>query len=228
MIGGSSGMGLASAVLMAKLGYEIVIASRSKEKLDQAIETIGSGEAHALNILNEEEISLFFSRLGPFDHLVISAADFVMGPFLELKLDQARAFFDSKFWGPYCAAKYGAPKMRKGGSITFFSGIASQKPSSNMAVASSINGAIESLARALALELAPLRVNGIAPGTVVTPVWNTVPEKERLAYFDQEGSRLPIGRVATSDDIAQAVRFLIECRNMTGQIIYCDGGALLL
>ncbi len=227
IIGGSSGMGLAAAVQMSQLGYEVVIASRSKEKLDQAIKTIGKGESHVLDILEEGDVIRFFSHLGPFDHLVISAADFIMGPFLELSIQEARRFFDSKFWGQYCVAKYGAPKIRKGGSITFFSGIASQRPPLNLAAASSINGAIESLTRALALELAPLRVNAIAPGTVATPIWDSVPEKERLARFKSVGEKLLVGRVGQPEDIAEVVRFLIECGYMTGQVIYCDGGQSL-
>ena len=228
IIGGSSGMGLASATFMGKLGYEIVIASRSKEKLDHAIKTIGKGEAKILDTSKESHVIDFFSSIEPFHHLVISAADFIMGPFLELSMQEAKRFFDSKFWGQYCVAKYGAKKILKGGSITFFSGVAGQKPVSNLSVASAINGAIESLTRALALELAPIRVNAIAPGIVATPVWDSMPEKERFAYFQKAGQKLPCGRIGQPEDIAQIVRFLIECGYATGDVIFCDGGDRLI
>jgi NAD(P)-dependent dehydrogenase (short-subunit alcohol dehydrogenase family) len=228
VIGGSSGMGLAAAILMGKLGYEVVIASRSKEKLGSAIKAVGSGEAHVLDVCDEDAVNAFFSSLAPFHHLVVSAADFVMGPFLELSVKEARRFFDSKFWGQYVVAKYGAKKIQKGGSITFFSGIASQKPVPNLAVASSINAAIEGLTRALAFELAPIRVNAISPGTISTPVWNSVPEKERLAYFKEVSQKLPAGRIGQPEDIAEAVRFLVECGYVTGEVIYCDGGDRLI
>lgn len=228
VIGGSSGIGLATAKVMADLGYEILIASRSKEKLDKAIHTIGQGKGLVLDISKEDSIIEFFSSLESFHHLVISAADFITGPFLELSLQEARRFFDSKFWGQYCAAKYGAKKIQKGGSITFFSGVASQKPAPQLTVASAINGAIESLTRALAVELAPIRVNAIAPGTIHTPVWDTVSEKERSAYFQAASQKLPARRIGQPEDIAQAVRFLIECGYITGDVIYCDGGDRLV
>ena len=98
----------------------------------------------------------------------------------------------------------------------------------HFAAGSAINAAIEGLTRALALELAPLRVNAIAPGTVVTPVWNSVPEKERLAEFERTAERLPVKKVGQPEDIAQAVRFLIECGYATGSIVYVDGGSLIL
>lgn len=221
-------MGLATAALMRKEGYEITIASRSKEKLEAAVKIIGEAKSCVLDVTSETEIQDFFNSHPVFDHLVISAADFVMGPFLDLSVKDARKFFDSKFWGQYCVAKYAAPKMQKKGSITFFSGIAGQKPFLNMAVASAINAAIEGLTRTLALELSPLRVNAIAPGTVATAIWNGVAEKEKSAFFQKISETLPARRVGQPEDIAQVVKFLIACEYMTGEVISCDGGASLL
>jgi NAD(P)-dependent dehydrogenase (short-subunit alcohol dehydrogenase family) len=228
VVGGSSGMGLAIATLMRKEGYEITIASRSKEKLAQAVKVIGKAESYVLDVTQEAETQAFFDSHPVFDHLIISAADFVMGPFLELSLKEARQFFDSKFWGQYTVAKYAAPKMRENGSITFFSGIAGQKPFLNMAVASAINAAIEGLTRTLALELAPLRVNAIAPGTIATPIWSGVSEEEKKSFFQKISETLPAGRVGQPEDIAQVIKFLIACEYMTGQVISCDGGACLI
>ena len=221
-------MGLAAAKLLYSLGHEIVIAGRSEEKLQAAVKNIGKAEMRVLDITKEHEIAQFFDSVGDFDHLVTSAADFIMGPFLTMTLHDAKRFFDSKFWGQYLAAKLGAPHIRKGGSITFFCGIAGQKPFPHFAAGSAINAAIEGLTRALALELAPLRVNAIAPGTVVTPVWNTVPEKERIEEFKRTAERLPVKKVGQPEDIAQAVRFLIERNYATGSIVYVDGGSLIL
>lgn len=227
VVGGSSGIGLAAASLMSASGYEVAIASRSLEKLKKAKEVSHAKEIYPLDILREEEVAHFFSSFTPFDHLVISAADFIMGPFLTLETSEARRFFDSKFWGQYLVAKYGAPKLKKGGSITFFSGVASQKPIAGLSVASAINGAVESLTRALAVELSPIRVNAIAPGTIITPVWDSMPKAEREAYFEKEGKSLPTGRVGKPEDIAKVVHFLIECGYITGEVIYCDGGKKL-
>lgn len=224
IIGGSSGIGLASALLLKEKGYEVAIAGRFKEKLESAKAQLGKAETYILDVTKEKEVSHFFSAIKPFHHLVISAAGFTMGPFLEMELSEAKSFFDSKFWGQYMAAKYGAKKIEKGGSITFFSGILGQKPSIGLSVASAINGAVESLTRALALELAPVRVNAISPGTIETPVWDIMPEKDKLSYFRETGQKLPAGRVGKPKDIAQAVLFLIECGYVTGDVLCCDGG----
>lgn len=228
IIGGSSGMGLSAAKMLYAIGHDIVIASRSKEKLQQAVMAIGEAESHVLDTRDEQELARFFDALGPFDHLVTTAAGLAMGPFLKIPLSEAKQFFDSKFWGQYLAAKLGAPHIRKGGSITLFCGVAGQKPFPNFAAGCAINAAIEGLTRALSLELSPLRVNAISPGTVVTPVWDSLPEKERMREFEESAKRLPAKRVGQPEDIAHAVRYLIECPYATGSIVYVDGGARII
>ncbi len=228
LIGASSGMGLATAKMLHSLGHDIVIASRSQDKLQEAKKVIGKVESYVLDVTKEKDIAQFFDSVGSFDHLVTSAAIFVMGPFLKLPLEEAKRFFDSKFWGQYLAAKHGAPHIRKGGSITFFCGVAGQKPFMNFAAGSAINAALEGLTRALALELAPIRVNAVSPGTVVTPVWDVVPEQERLKEFEETANRLPAKKVGQPEDIAQAVAYLIQCSYATGSIVYVDGGARII
>lgn len=124
-------MGLAAAQLLHAQGHDVVIAGRSKEQLEQAVHAIGKAESHPLDATDEEQLARFFQTVGPFDHLVTTAADFVMGPFLQMPIEEAKRFFDSKFWGQYQAAKYSAPHMKKGGSITFFCGVAGQRPFPN-------------------------------------------------------------------------------------------------
>lgn len=205
-----------------------MIASRSKKKLDQAVNEIGKAKSYVLDVTQEKEVLGFFQSVGPFDHLVTTAADFLMGSFLEMPFSDAKAFFESKFWGQYIAAKAGAPHLLKGGSITFFCGIAGHRPFPHFSVGSAINSAIEGLTRALALELAPIRVNAVSPGTVVTPVWNQLSEKERSEEFEKTAKRLPVQRVGQPEDIAETVLYLIRCGYMTGSVIYVDGGALLV
>lgn len=228
VIGGSSGMGLAVARLSYEKGDEVIIASRSPEKLEKARKQIGDVQTYALDATQEKDLSAFFSSIGSLDHLVLTAADFVMGPFTQMPLEAAKHFFDSKFWSQYLAAKQAAPRMRPGGTITFFCGIAGQKPFSQFAAGCAINAAIEGLTRALAVELGPIRVNAIAPGTIVTPVWDSVPEQERLAQFKQTAQKLPVKRVGGPEDVARAVRYLMECEFATGSIVYVDGGERLI
>ena len=221
-------MGLAAAKMLSSLGHEVVIASRSQGNLEKAKKEIGNAKSYVLDIVKEKEVARFFETVGPFDHLITSAANFILGPFLKLPVEEARQFFDNKFWGQYLAARYGAPHIRKGGSITFFCGTAGQKPFPNFSAGAAINAALEGLTRALALELAPIRVNAIAPGTVVTPVWDTVPEQERLKEFEETGKRLPVRRVGNPEDIAQAVVYLIQCGYATGSVVYVDGGGMII
>jgi NAD(P)-dependent dehydrogenase (short-subunit alcohol dehydrogenase family) len=228
VIGGSSGMGLAIAQACYEKGEEVIIASRSLDKLKKAQKQIGSVQIHVLDATQEKELSQFFSSLGYLDHLVTTAADFVQGPFTEMTLETAKRLFDSKFWSQYLAAKQASPYLRKGGTITFFSGAAAQKPIPHFASGCAINAAIEGLARALAVELSPIRVNVISPGTIVTPVWDSVPEKERLAAFAAAAQELPVKRVGQPEDIARAVRYLIECGFATGSVVYVDGGFRLV
>jgi NAD(P)-dependent dehydrogenase (short-subunit alcohol dehydrogenase family) len=224
VIGGSSGIGLSISKLMAKSGYELVIASRSKVRLAKAKEEIGKVEVHLLDVTIESHIAEFFAKIDPFDHLVISAADFFMGSFLKGETRDARKYFDSKFWGQYCTAKYAAPKLRKDGSITFFSGAANQKPLVHFSAGTAINAAVEGLCRALALELSPIRVNTISPGVVVTPLWESISKEDSKALFEHTAQTLPAKRVGKPEAIAEAARFLIECNYATGTVVHVDGG----
>ena len=139
-----------------------------------------------------------------------------------------RAYFDSKFWGQYNAAKHGAPLIRKGGSITFFGGTANQKPLCSFAFGSALNAAIEGLTRGLALELAPIRVNAIAPGIIETPAWDLMDKKERASVFKQAGEKLLTRRIGQPEDIAEAAIYLMNCGFATGSVLYVDGGDRLV
>jgi NAD(P)-dependent dehydrogenase (short-subunit alcohol dehydrogenase family) len=98
----------------------------------------------------------------------------------------------------------------------------------NFSAGSAINAALEGLTRALALELSPIRVNAICPGTVVTPVWDVLSKQQRLKEFEETAERLPAKRVGQPEDIAQAVSYLIQCGFATGSIVYVDGGARII
>jgi NAD(P)-dependent dehydrogenase (short-subunit alcohol dehydrogenase family) len=226
VVGGSSGIGLASAKAMAESGARVVIAARSEEKLDKARQSIPVPvEARRLDMTDDASIESFFAAIGRLDHLVITASEAALGRFVEIDTAAARRFFDSKFWGPYAVARHAAPRIARDGSITFFSGAAGSRASPGFSCGSAVNAAIEALSRTLAVELAPVRVNTISPGLVHTPVWESlVSLAERDALFADASAKLPSGRIGRSEEIADAVLFLIRNAYTTGTTLFVDGG----
>lgn len=172
IVGGTSGIGLAGAKAVADHGAHVIIIGRSEKKLRAALEQItGKNEGHALDFTVEENVSRFFGKLGSLDHLVVTAGGNVLpASFVEAETSLARSVLEGKFWVQYNTAKHGAKHINPGGSITLFSGLFSRKPSKGFVALAANNGAIESLGRALAVELAPIRVNVISPGLVDTPI----------------------------------------------------------
>ncbi len=229
IIGGSSGIGLATAHAAAEAGAYVLIAGRSREKLHKAMEEIsGDVDGHTLDVTKEDEVRDFFAGIGTLDHLVTTAASGVTGPFLQLESAVVREVFESKFWGQYFAARYGAPRIQPGGSITMFAGVASEKPLPGLVAYAAVNGAIEGLCRTLALELSPVRVNVVSPGIVMTPAYSGMSEPERHALFESLAEKLPVRRVGQPDDVAQAVLYLMRNGYTTGTVVSVDGGHRLI
>jgi NAD(P)-dependent dehydrogenase (short-subunit alcohol dehydrogenase family) len=228
VIGGSSGIGLAAAKAAAAEGAQVIIASRSEEKLRKAAAEIkGDVECIPANTLEEASLKALFDRAGEFDHLVTPGSEAAWGPFLEMDLGAAKSGFDSKFWGQYQAAKYGAPKIRPGGSITLFSGAYSQRPGRGASLLGAINSAVEGLGRALAVELSPIRVNVVSPGLVDTPIYSGMPEEKRKSMFNAVAGANLVKRIGTPEDIAKTVLYLMGNGYTTGSTLYVEGGILL-
>jgi NAD(P)-dependent dehydrogenase (short-subunit alcohol dehydrogenase family) len=228
IIGGSSGMGLATARLAVAGGAQVVIASRSREKLEKARGQIGGPvEALTLDAREEAAVQAFFGQVGEFDHLTTPGSEVQGGPFLSRDTAAVRADFDSKFWGQYLAARYGAPLIRPGGSIVFFAGIYSQRPPAGASVFAAINSAIEGLARALAVELAPIRVNAVSPGLVDTPIYAGIAPDAKERMMQAYAAAAPAGRAARPEEVAQSVLYLMTNSFTTGSTLYVDGGYTL-
>ncbi len=228
IVGGSSGIGLATAKLAAAQCARVVIGSRHKDKLDRAVQEIGLGvEAFQVDFTDENSLRRFFEEVGEFDHLATPAASITGGPFLTLDTAIARRTFDSKFWGQYNAAKHGAPRIRDGGSIVLFSGVYGHRPPAGVAPIAAVNGAVEALGRALAVELAPIRVNVVSPGITDTPVWDRMPPEQKAEVFRQAAEALPLKRIARPEEIAYAVIYLMTNTFTTGTTVYPDGGLTL-
>jgi NAD(P)-dependent dehydrogenase (short-subunit alcohol dehydrogenase family) len=230
VVGGSSGIGLAVAQLAAAQGAEVVIASSNAERVQKAVESIGPGaQGHAVDVSDERAIATFFTKLGSFDHLVFTAGDSLqLQELASTDLQQARRAFELRYWAALAAVKYGNPHIRREGSIVLTTGIAGQRPRKGWVLAASVCGTIEALTRALAIELAPIRVNAVSPGMVRTNLWQNMSAKERAERYESVGKSLPVGRVGEASDIAQAYLFLMQEGFATGQTVVVDGGAVLV
>jgi NAD(P)-dependent dehydrogenase (short-subunit alcohol dehydrogenase family) len=224
VVGGSSGIGLATAELAKAAGAEVIIASRSAEKLKAAADKIGV-KAIAVDVTNDDSVVNLFRASGPVDHVVVTAAQLKTGPFKTVAMEDVRATMEGKFWGAWRVAR--AAEINAGGSITLVSGFLSVRPRPNSAIVGAANGAIESLTRGLALELAPVRVNCVSPGIIDTPIRAGMPEAARLDMLGKIAAALPVGRVGVADDIARQIMTFMTVGFASGSIVYIDGGALV-
>jgi NAD(P)-dependent dehydrogenase (short-subunit alcohol dehydrogenase family) len=170
-------------------------------------------------------IEAFFSAHAAWDHVVVSAAQTASGPVRTLPLADATAAMESKFWGAYRVAR--AAEITDGGSLTLVSGYLSVRPSTNAVLQGAINSALEGLARGLALELSPIRVNAISPGTIDTPLWSKMDDAKRKELFAAAAAGLPAKRIGQPDDIAQAAIYLMKTPFATGSTVRVDGGGAI-
>jgi NAD(P)-dependent dehydrogenase (short-subunit alcohol dehydrogenase family) len=229
VLGGSSGIGLATAQAAAKEGASVVIVSSRQTRVDEAVATVPGAEGYAVNLTDTAAVEAFFARIGAFDHLVFTAGETLqLGPLASTDLATARQFFELRYWGAYLAAKHGSSHIRPGGSIVFTSGLAGQRPRAGWASGASICSAMEGLTRALAVELAPVRVNIVSPGMVKTPLWAGMTEAERTALYQRMEDNLLVGHVGEPEEIAEAYLYLMRQSYGTGQVIVVDGGGTLV
>jgi NAD(P)-dependent dehydrogenase (short-subunit alcohol dehydrogenase family) len=228
IIGGTSGLGFAAAQAAVAANASVVVASHSRTRLDRALAELPDGtQGHLLDVTDEQDVRDFFDRLGPFDHLVYTAGEpLINAPLAATDIAAARRFFEIRYFGALTAAKYAAPLLRPGGSIVLTSGIASTRPQAGTVVASSVVAAVEGLTRALAVELAPIRVNAVVPSIIRTGLWSTLPDPEEL--YSAVAKTLPLGRVGTPEDVAQAYLYLLTNPHTTGTLLTIDGGAVLV
>lgn len=225
VIGGSSGIGMAVAAAALAEGADVTIAGRTEERLAQASGTLGNVRAVQLDTADADGLAAFFETEEAFDHILVSAAQTPTGPVRRLGVAEARAAMDSKFWGAYVVAR--VAKIADGGSLTFVSGFLAERPSASSVLQGAINAALEALARGLALELAPVRVNTISPGLIDTPLWSRMDEEARKALFAKVGASLPAGRVGVPEDIANAAIYLMTTGFATGSVVRVDGGGVI-
>ncbi|HEY6901166.1 MAG TPA: SDR family oxidoreductase [Puia sp.] len=242
ILGGSAGIGLATAKAAAAEGAHITIVSSNKQRIDQALQQLPAGsKGFAVDLSKEQNIKEFFDQFsssnqaagsdhaGSFDHLLYTAGENLsLSPIADTDIDQARSFFTIRYWGAFATVKYAAPHINPGGSIGLIGGIASPRPGKGWSVASSICAAMEGFVRAMAVELAPIRVNLVAPGVVRTDLWGLLSETDRNQLFKTVGDSLPVKRIGEAEDIAQTFTYLMKQGYCTGQVLVVDGGNVLV
>ena len=230
VLGGSSGIGLSTAQAAAKAGASVAIVSSRQERVDQALKSLPAGaEGRVADLASEPAMQNLFATIGSFDHLVFTAGESLeLGPLAQTGIEQAQRFFQLRYWGAFMAAKYGSPKIRAGGSIVFTSGLAGSRPHSGWSLGASICSAMEGLTRALAVELAPLRVNIVCPGVVKSPLWANMKETDRDALYRGMADKLLVGHVGETDEVAKAYLYLMDQTYGTGQVLVVDGGGALV
>ena len=225
VVGGTSGMGLATARLVAQLGARVVAAGRRPLEEREPLEGV---EQARVDTTEEASVQALFDEVGELDHLFVSSSPGSPGPLLEQDLADARTFIDGKLLGSWMCARYAAPRMRAGGSITFVTGCAVLRPPRHAAMVVAAFAAVEALSRALALELGPLRVNTIRPGYTDSEMWSRLPPGERERLRQAVAATVPAGRMGTPEDIAHAAVFLMTSRQTTGAVLEVSGGEPLV
>ncbi|MES2131630.1 MAG: SDR family oxidoreductase [Bacteroidota bacterium] len=230
ILGGTSGIGLATAQALAKQEANVVIVSGNKQRVEAALVHLPKGtEGHTVDLSKEEAIKAFFGKIGNFDHLVYTAGENLkLGTIDSIDLQEARDFFNIRYWGAFAAVKYGSPHINTGGSIILTSGIAAVRPNKGWSLGSSICSAMEGFCKAIAVELAPIRVNIVSPGVVETNLWNNIPEEDRKGLYTHMTSTLPVKFVGQAEDLAKTYVYLMTQNYATGQTVIVDGGNVLV
>ena len=229
IIGGSSGIGLASARQLISIGHKVTIAGRNGQRLEVARETLrGDISTLVMDAADAESVQGAFGRVASLDHLVLALGSGKGGgPFASVSLAEVRQGFEEKVYPHFACAQAALPLLRKAGSITFIAAVTAHAAMPGTAGIGAANAAIAGLVPILAAELRPLRVNGVSPGVIDTPWWDFLSGPQKAPVFAEYAAKTPVGRVGQPDDVARAVAFLISDDFMSGHTIVCDGGLRL-
>lgn len=229
ILGGTSGIGLATARRAAEAGASVTIASRRPESIERALGILPAGVVgRAVDAASGDAVAALFDEVGSFDHLVYTAGENLVGrPLSDYSVAQAQEFFGLRVFHALDAVRLAVPHLSARGSITLTSGTAAYKGGPGWTLGTATSGAIVSVARSLAVELAPLRVNVVAPGVVRSPLWDGLSDADREGMYAGLASSLPLGRVAEPDDIAKAFLALMDQDYVTGTVSVVDGGTLV-
>jgi NAD(P)-dependent dehydrogenase (short-subunit alcohol dehydrogenase family) len=230
VIGGSSGIGRAIAQGVIREGARVVAASSNADKVAAAVKQLGASASGAqLDVSDEAAVARFFENAGAFDHIAFTAGDWTHaapGPLANLDLAKAANALRIRYWGAIAVAKHGASRLPPGGSYTITNGMLAHQPMKGMPLVTAGSAAVEFLAKGLAVDLAPIRVNCVCPGLIRTEMWDAFPEgyRERL---EKTAERQLVSRPGTPAEAAESYLYLMRNTYVTGQVMYVEGGSSL-
>lgn len=229
VLGGTSGLGLAVARAAAEAGADVVIGSRSASSVNRALAQLPDKVAGLpVDVTSADALAGFFAEVGEFDHLVYTAGDeLVRLPIADYTPEQGQRFFEIRLFRALDAVRLALPTVSRSGSITLTSGSAAYRGGAGLVLGAAVSGAMISAGRSLAIELAPIRVNVVAPGVVRTPLWSGMPDDAQAKLFAWADSQTLLGRIAVPEDVAKAYLHLMDQNSMTGTVTLVDGGSLL-
>ncbi|MEV4759664.1 SDR family oxidoreductase [Micromonospora sp. NPDC049559] len=232
IVGGTSGLGLAVAQAVAARGATPIVASRSNTSVDRALDSLPNvAEGTTVDLGNPESVERLVAQAGPIDHLVYTAGEPLQLTMLpDLTTEVAKSFWETRYFGALAVIRAVtiANALRETGSIVLTGGNAGRRPGPGWAAPASLCGAMEALARELALELAPIRVNVVVPGVTRSPLWAGMPADQAEAMYEGIAAGLPVRRVGEPADVALSYVYAMEQPMATGTAILVDGGAVLV
>lgn len=225
VFGGSSGIGLAAAAAAKARGAELTLAGRTASRLDAAARSIGGARTAVADIGDKRAVEAMFQAMARVDHLVICAGSFIAGKLADSDPDRLLGALHERIAGPLYAIKAALPLMPPTASIVLTSGQLADRPTGQgtSVIAAAVRG-VEALARSLALELQPIRVNVISPGFVDTPLFDVFGPEGRAAIVAQASSALPGGRIGYPEEVGDAIAFLLGNQYANAEVLHIDGG----
>ncbi|MGR9159728.1 SDR family oxidoreductase [Rhizobium leguminosarum] len=222
IIGGSSGIGLATAAQAKDAGANLFLISRNSQRLRRAAEAIGGAVEIVADISAPRPA--IFAGIDRIDHLLITAGTARLQPLRDQSETDLMQIMSERLIGPLLAIKAALPLLHAGSSITLTSAQLASRPLGVGAIMAAAVSAVESTVRALAVELSPIRVNAVSPGMVDTPLLDGLMGDAKLQVLEQTASTLPTRNIGRPEDIAQAILFLMANRFVTGEVLHVDGG----
>jgi NAD(P)-dependent dehydrogenase (short-subunit alcohol dehydrogenase family) len=232
VVGGSSGIGLAVAEGALRAGARVTLMSRSSQRLKQTLterlQSHAAARSVSVDVTDESAVTAAFGGIAAPDHVYVSAAGFVGGAILDTDMPSLRAALEARLWGAVHVVRAAAPRMQgPRSSFVFTGGVSTDRPAKGAWPTAVATAATEQLARCLALELAPLRFNAIAPGWTDTPMWDGLLGPAKQETFGAIAARTPTGRIVDADEAAQAVLALMANRSINAEVLHVDGGLRL-